>query len=141
MPHSDHDFTIGRLAARCGCSTDTIRFYESKKLLSAPPRTQGGHRLYAEEHIKRLSFIQSAKSLGFSLAEIQVLIALEQTKETPCQSVSRLAQLHYAIVKEKIAELTRIGEHLEGLIQQCEDGKPDRCAILDNLNKPSPQSA
>ncbi len=137
MPGAVHNFTIGGLAAECGCSSGTIRFYERKKLMPAPPRTQGGHRMYAVEHLQRLSFIQRARSLGFSLAEIQELIKLEQAEGTPCQSVRRLAQHHRTIVGEKIAELMRIGNHLEDLIQQCEDGEPDHCAILDSLNKPS----
>lgn len=93
--------------------------------------------MYSEEHLQRLSFVQRARNLGFSLAEIQELIGLEQAEGTPCRSARRLAQHHHTIVREKIAELTRIGDRLETLIQQCEDGEPDHCAILDSLNKPS----
>jgi MerR family mercuric resistance operon transcriptional regulator len=45
--------TRGALAARSGCNVETIRYYEHIGILPAPPRSQGGHRLYGHDLIKR----------------------------------------------------------------------------------------
>ena len=55
---------IGELAKRSGLSAHTIRYYERIGLLSKPPRTEGGHRLYNKEQIKRLVFIRRSRELA-----------------------------------------------------------------------------
>ena len=61
---------IGDLAARTGLSVSAIRFYEDKGLV-APLRTSGNQRRFLRADIRRLSFIQIAQQLGFSIAEIR----------------------------------------------------------------------
>ncbi|MCD6293527.1 MAG: MerR family transcriptional regulator, partial [Deltaproteobacteria bacterium] len=66
--------TIGKLARAVGVSTDTIRFYERRGLLSPPARTDANYRLYPEKDILRLQFIKRAKALGFTLNEVKELL-------------------------------------------------------------------
>jgi len=62
---------IGDLAKIIGVSVKTIRFYETKKLLSPCEVDRWtGYRYYNEESVKRLSEIKYLKELGFSLKEI-----------------------------------------------------------------------
>jgi MerR family transcriptional regulator, mercuric resistance operon regulatory protein len=51
----------GELAQRSGCNIETVRFYEKRGFLPPPPRTAGGHRDYAPEHLKRLTFIRRSR--------------------------------------------------------------------------------
>ena len=62
-------FTIGALSKGTGCHIETIRYYERIVLLPEPPRSQGGHRLYEEAHLRRLAFIRRSRELGFTLEE------------------------------------------------------------------------
>jgi len=39
-------YSIGQLAERTGVNLETIRYYERIGLMPAPPRTEGGHRIY-----------------------------------------------------------------------------------------------
>ncbi len=57
--------TIGGLSKRAGVNIETIRYYERIGVLPAPPRTSGGHRLYGEDHLKRLIFVRRSRELGF----------------------------------------------------------------------------
>ena len=57
--------TRGKLATQTGCNIETIRYYEAIGLIPAPARTPSGYRNYDDEHVRRLNFIQHAKSLGF----------------------------------------------------------------------------
>ena len=55
---------IGELARQANVSVDTIRFYESKGLISATMRSASGYRLFSDEDRTRLLFIQrSLKTL------------------------------------------------------------------------------
>ena len=57
---------IGVIARRTGVSPETIRYYEKEGLLPPADRSEGGHRRYGEDHLKRLIFIVHARELGFS---------------------------------------------------------------------------
>ena len=61
---------IGVLAARAGISPSRIRFYEGQGLLPRPPRLESGYRDYDERALEILLFINRARDLGFSLAEV-----------------------------------------------------------------------
>ena len=70
--------TIGDLATETGVKPRTIRFYEKKGLLPPPQRSESGYRLYAEEDIKRLHLIRSARLLGISIRDVGGLLATAQ---------------------------------------------------------------
>jgi MerR family transcriptional regulator, copper efflux regulator len=61
---------IGLLAARAGVSTSRIRFYEARGLLPPPPRRHSGYRDYDERALEIIVFVNRARGLGFSLAEV-----------------------------------------------------------------------
>ena len=69
--------SIGKIAKKANVSVETIRFYERKGLVEEPQRKQSGYRQYLEDDVKKLIFIQHAKSLGFSLNEIKDLMTLQ----------------------------------------------------------------
>ncbi len=53
-----------------GLAVTAIRFYENEGPLS-PARNAGGQRRYLRSDIRRLSFIQIAQQLGFSIEDIR----------------------------------------------------------------------
>ena len=66
-------YRVDELAARCGLSVDTIRFYQTKALL-APPERQGRVAWYDQDHLDRLRRIRDLKKKGFTLASIRRLL-------------------------------------------------------------------
>jgi DNA-binding transcriptional MerR regulator len=74
VEESDRLYTIGELAAELGVTTRTIRFYESKGLIS--PARRGVARSYARRDRARLKLILRGKNLGFSLEEIAQYLKL-----------------------------------------------------------------
>jgi DNA-binding transcriptional MerR regulator len=62
---------IGDLAKLAGKSARALRLYEDLGLLGPTIRTEGGHRMYAEEALVRLRWIDKLQLLGFSLHEIR----------------------------------------------------------------------
>lgn len=107
--------TIGEFAARCGVSAKTVRYYESIDLLPAPPRSEGGYRLYGSEDEERLAFIRKAKRLGLSLDEIGGVLSLHDAGVRPCDHVIALLEGHITRVDEALAELGELRRQLAAL--------------------------
>ena len=60
---------IGELARQTGVSIRSLRYYETKQLLS-PQREANGYRTYDQAAIERVKLIQFYLSLGLSTNEI-----------------------------------------------------------------------
>lgn len=137
-------FGIGELSRTTGCPIETIRYYEKLTLLSPPPRTGGGHRLYNENHQKRLQFILKARGLGFSLDKTRELLSLSENNERSCSEALLLVEANLAAVNEKLAELQTIKNSLEGMATSCQSccpgAKAPDCTIVDALFSQSPPS-
>ena len=110
--------TIGRIAAAAGVNVETIRFYQRLGLLAEPARPPGGVRRYGGEFVARLRFIKRAQQLGFSLAEVQRLLVLEDPQS--CGKARSLAAEKLALVEARISDLERMRGVLKELVARCE---------------------
>lgn len=124
---------IGTLSEQTGCHIETIRYYERIGLLPKPPRTEGGHRIYNKEQMKRLVFICRSRELGFSLEEIRTLLRLVDGKRYTCQQVKTIMEKHLGDIKKKISDLRRLQKTLGDISAQCEGGQVPECPIIDVL--------
>jgi MerR family transcriptional regulator, copper efflux regulator len=88
---------IGLLAARAGVSTSRIRFYEAEGLLPSPPRSHSGYRDYDERALEIILFINRARGLGFSLAEVAAHLDSPQDHTRKSRLLSKM--------EDKIREL------------------------------------
>ena len=129
------DLTIAKAAREAGVGVETIRFYERRGLIKQPPKPRGsGFRIYSPEQVKRIKFIRQAQHIGFSLHEIQELLALKADPAADCSMVRSQAMAKLEEVKRKIAQLRQIGSALEALIAVCPGrGGLQACTILDTL--------
>ncbi|MPM43354.1 hypothetical protein SDC9_90027 [bioreactor metagenome] len=72
MPKPEGLFSIGEIAAVCDVSIDTLRFYETKALISpAYTDQETGYRYYSRENLLRLRTTLGLKDAGLSLSEIR----------------------------------------------------------------------
>lgn len=125
--------TIGEFSKQTGCHIETVRYYERMGLLSKPPRTEGGHRLYDHHAIKRLVFIRRTRELGFSLDEIRTLLRLVDGRRYTCQQVKILMEQHLGEIKQKIVDLKKLQTTLAAISARCQGGKVPDCPIIDAL--------
>jgi MerR family transcriptional regulator, mercuric resistance operon regulatory protein len=128
--------TRGELAVRIGCNIETIRYYEQAGLLPPPPRSQGGHRLYGQDLVKRLNFVRRSRDLGFTLEEIRGLLQLVDGGKYTCGQVEGLALDHVQEIRRKITDLKKLKNVLETMASQCSGGKVPECPIIDALFDP-----
>jgi len=61
---------IGELAKLAGVSTSKIRFYETSGLLPSAARRANGYRDYGVDALEVVTFIDRARSLGFTLRDV-----------------------------------------------------------------------
>ena len=114
---------ISRAAEASGCHLETIRYYERIGLLPQPDRTGSGYRVYGSADIERLRFIARGRDLGFSLEEIRSLLQLAGDEGLCCVDVDRLARSHLADIRTRLADLQRMANELERVIQGCQGGQ------------------
>jgi MerR family mercuric resistance operon transcriptional regulator len=123
---------IGALSNRSGVNIETIRYYERIGMVPKPPRTDGGHRLYGKEDVRRLAFIRRSRELGFSLDEVRALLALAD--DGSCAEVHDITLRHIADVRHKIADLKKLQRALVVLAAECNAGRKRRCPIIETLS-------
>lgn len=125
----------GELAAAAGVSRETLRYYERIGLLPEPRRSASGYRQYPSESVDRLRFVGRAQELGFTLAEVDELLALRVDDPEACDAVRGRATAKLSSVESKIAALRRIASTLGRLIEQCESRETTvECPILEALD-------
>ena len=127
------DQTIGGAARTSGVKVTTIRYYEARGLLPAPPRTDGNRRLYSKSDVDRLRFIRHARDLGFPLEAISDLLDLSAAPGQDCAAVDAIARAQRAEVTRRIARLQALGAELDRMIAACAGGCVSDCQVIESL--------
>jgi MerR family mercuric resistance operon transcriptional regulator len=126
--------SIRELARQANVNIETIRYYERRGLISEPPRNKSGHRQYSHEAVKRTDFIKKCQTLGFSLKEIEEILALRIMPKTTCADMKSRVTEKLISVDQKINELARIRDALSRLQNKCSgDGPIGNCPIIEEL--------
>lgn len=124
---------IGQAAGLTNVSAKMIRHYERIGLIAPAARTFANYRLYGEADLHRLRFIKRARSLGFSIKQIESLLALWDDPRRASVEVKQLARAHATQLGEKIRELQSMQRTLETLARRCHGDERPTCPILDDL--------
>ncbi|MEL6189987.1 MAG: MerR family transcriptional regulator [Myxococcota bacterium] len=122
-PGSEATLRIGDLAKRAGKSTRAVRLYEEKGLLGPALRTEGGHRLYADDALQRLSWIDKLQLLGLSLSDIKAFLddlAAAHAAPEAMERARDLFETKLAEVRTQIATLRSIEAELSKGVEYLE---------------------
>lgn len=126
---------IGQVAAAANVNVQTVRYYERRGLVTAARRTDAGYRQYGDEAIVRLHFIRHAQDLGFTLKEIDELLALRVRRGSACGSVARKTREKIDLVETRIRDLQRMKRTLHRMAAACSERREtDDCPILEALD-------
>ncbi|WP_054955749.1 MerR family transcriptional regulator [Paenibacillus dakarensis] len=101
---------INEVKKMSGVSVRTLRYYDKIELLKPVSKTQGGHRLYSSNELKKLQQIQFLKSIGFQLSQIKMMLEAEEWD----WSISLMKQLSYVLSEKE--HLSKIEVNLRELI-------------------------
>ena len=95
-------------SALCKAANDTrgqLRLYEEQGLIAPQSRTESGYRQYGSDILDRLKTIMHLKELGFTLAEIALLLSDRDQGEIDANAIQRLAGEVLSKIDERIARL------------------------------------
>ena len=136
--------SIGELADRAGCPVETVRYYERAGIMPSPPRSEGGHRQYSFEHLKRLNFVRRCRDLGISLERTRGLLGLVDEGGDTCDQVKGIASDHLAEIRRKLSDLRKMERVMKDMVAACDMGEIPDCPIIEALfvaRKRGPRSA
>ena len=102
----------GELARLAGVSSDTLRFYERRRLLPTAPRSAAGYRLFPPEALVRVKLIRGALSIGFSVKELTAIFRERDKGGAPCHQVRSLAAKKLVAVEMQLRELQSLRREL-----------------------------
>lgn len=117
---------IAEVARRTGLSSRALRFYEARGLVR-PLRTQSGRRLYGRGELDRLNQVVTLKRAGFTLVQIQRLLAGRPL------DLGRLVAAQLDAFDAKACELEAAREHLHAILSRLDRGEPIDSATLCSL--------
>lgn len=130
-------FSIGELARQTGVNIETIRYFEKVELLEKPGRTEGGHRIYGDSHVRALSFIRRARELGFTPKEVRAILDLGGPGSACCDEVREIALHHLEQVRGKLADLAKLERLLASTVERCSGGHVPDCPVIHMLEETS----
>lgn len=111
--------TIGEVARESGIRASALRYYEAEGLLPAARRS-GGKRVYDAAQLDRLAVIELAKGVGFTIAEVRVLLGGFARHTAPGKRWRSLAADKMRELQARIDQARRMKKLLEVLAQcQC----------------------
>lgn len=125
---------IAQVTRLTGLTGKTIRYYDSIGLIVAAGREQNGYRVYTEQQVRELAFVQKAKTLGFSLDECRDLLELNRNKDRHSSDVKKIAQKKLDDVDQRIQQLQAVRQSLSHLVDSCSGDQDPDCNILASLS-------
>lgn len=116
MESSNNFLSIGETARRSGVATSTLRFYESRGLISSN-RIGNNHRRFHRAMLRRIAIIRVAQTLGLSLREIGAAFETLPDGRTPTKrDWARLSASWGRQLDQRIADLQNLRTRLAGCI-------------------------
>ncbi len=125
--------TIGKLAEAAATKVQTIRYYEQIGLIKPSGRSEGGHRIYQLDDLKRLKFIRHARELGFGIDEIRELLHLSDNPETSCSAADAIVRSHLEQVGIRLRKLRALRTELKRMVGECTHGRVSQCRVIEVL--------
>ena len=110
--------TAAILARETDVPLYTVRYYTRIGLLKPGRDLRNGYKIYKPSDKQRLRFINSAKELGFTLAEIEDVLDHAAHNNSPCPMVRDIVERRLEENKAKIRELKKLQTRLEKATQK-----------------------
>lgn len=144
---SDHDpiaprrMKIGELARKTGKSVRALRHYEELGLLGSG-RSEGGFRLYGADGLARVYWISKLQDMGFSLSQVQGLIATVESSGNAPEAMQSLREMFRGRLQQTRTQVERLLQlerdlaeslaYLEGCRVCTSEHDIDGCATCDS---------
>ena len=98
-------YTIGDAAAELGMPASTIRFYEKNGLIPNQQRSSDGRRLFDEDDLEWMRFVERLKVSGMPIKEIREYIQLYMEGDSTIEERRRIVYERRAAIDAQLEEL------------------------------------
>lgn len=113
--------TIGQLARRAGIRPSTLRYYEAEGLLEPTDHTEAGYRLYDPNAEQTLHLIQRAQRLGFSLADIRILLKDYRDEASGSELIVSIAENRFTELSKQLTGMLVLRHEMELFLRDLRD--------------------
>lgn len=133
--------TASSLAQKSDVSLYTVRHYTRIGLLKPSRNWQNNYKLYQPSDEVRVRFIQAAKNLGFSLAEISDILDEAEHGNSPCPLVREIIVHRIDENRRKIKEMQKLQRKMEKSLaewQKLKDSMPTGdsvCHLIESVGE------
>lgn len=123
---------ISELSKKTGVNIETIRYYERVGVIDKATRGDNTYRYFSQAAVEQLEFIQTCRSLGFTIDEIKAVNQLKANPNQSCAIADALVATHLAQIEQKIQQLQSIKALLQTM-SHCENDSVDTCKVIHSL--------
>lgn len=99
---------IGEFSKRSGLTIDAIRYYEKIGLIPLPLRDGSGRRIYGEDHLVWVDFLDVLKSTGMGVKDMASYVELRTHGAHSIPERLKLLTNHHQKVRHEIERLQKI---------------------------------
>jgi DNA-binding transcriptional MerR regulator len=103
----DVGYTIRTMAARCGMTTHTLRYYERVGLIQPVGRARNGHRRYSDADEAWLNFLHCMRATNMPIREMQRYAALRERGDDTSLDRRKILEEHRATIAAQIVALEK----------------------------------
>ena len=111
---------IGELAAACGVSTRSVRYYEQCGLLVAG-RSSNGYRVYSSADVETVRRIKALLNVGLPIATIALLLPCvldASPRLDPCTNLIATLRAEVDRLDSQAAEIARCRSLITGILER-----------------------
>lgn len=137
--------TVYELAKRGGVAAHVVRYYTQRGLLQPVRNSRNRYREYGESDLYRLQFVCRAKTVGFTLADIGLILRDADRGVSPCPEVRRIVRLRAQENEQRLVDAAHLQRRIREAVAAWEaipDQAPDHrslCRLIDAVAlTPSP---
>ena len=130
-------YAIGEISRLVDLSQRTIRYYEEIGLLHSVRRIENGKRVYTDNDVRRLKFINRLKVLGLSLAEMVELEKIYRKQRNNREILPKLLQIldeRAAQIDDRVAQLVALKKEIREYQQRL------RTKVLQDATREEPRT-
>jgi DNA-binding transcriptional MerR regulator len=102
-------YNIKAVSTLTGIQPGTLRAWERRYHILEPVRNDAGHRLYTDEHIRKLKWLSEKVQQGFTISQAAALLDQHETEPEQYAAAAEMSQ-HEALSEELLQALLRFDE-------------------------------
>jgi DNA-binding transcriptional MerR regulator len=114
----DAGYSIQIMAARCGMTAHTLRYYERVGLIQPVWRGRNGHRRYSNQDGEWLKFLKTMRATYMSIREMKRYAALREGGNNRVDEQREILENHRVSLETRIADLRNAQALLTHKIEQ-----------------------